>query len=41
MHVDVQECGRQNRALGDSMGKFLVGDDLPLLNDTCDCLPPK
>ena len=41
MHVDVKECGGQNRALGGTpLGKSLVCDDLPL-NDTCDCLPPK
>ena len=40
MHVDVKECGEQNKAMGTPLGKFLVCDDLPL-NDTCDCLPPK
>ena len=24
VHVDVKKCGGQNRALGDSLGKFLV-----------------
>ena len=40
MHVDVKECGGQNRSLGTLLGKFIVKDDLPL-NDTCDYLPPK
>ena len=40
MHVDVKECGGQNRALGDSSGgNFLC--EMMALNDMCDCLPPR